>query len=108
MIAKKGDWVQVKRVVLKPEERSSNVPEDTSKVPLEMRLKGYLENESANIGDEVKVKTIIGRTEYGELIAVNPKYDHGFGEHIKELFDAGTELVELLRKVDKEDDHYGQ
>jgi hypothetical protein len=38
MIAKKGDWVQIKRIVLKPEERSSNVPEDTSRVPLEMRL----------------------------------------------------------------------
>jgi hypothetical protein len=93
---------------LKPEERSSNVPEDTSRVPLEMRLKGYLENETADIGDDVEVKTIIGRTEYGTLIAVNPKYDHGFGEHIKELYDAGTELVELLRKINNEDDNHEQ
>ncbi|MGC9383207.1 MAG: 2-amino-4-oxopentanoate thiolase subunit OrtA [Kosmotogaceae bacterium] len=106
MNAKKGDWVQIKRIVLKPEERSSNVPEDTSRVPLEMRLKGYLENETADIGDDVEVKTIIGRTEYGTLIAVNPKYDHGFGEHIKELYDGGTELVELLRKIDNEDDNH--
>lgn len=105
MNAKRGDWVQIKRIVLKPEERSSNVPEDTSEVPLEMRLKGYLENETANIGDDVEVKTIIGRKEYGTLIAVNPKYDHGFGEHIKELYDAGTELVELLRRIDNEDDN---
>ncbi len=104
MIAKKGDWVQIKRVILKPEERSSNVPEDTSEVPLEMRLKGYLEDESANIGDDVKIKTIIGRREHGTLIAVNPAYNHGFGEHIKELFNAGTELVELLRNIEKEDD----
>ncbi|MFO7881878.1 MAG: 2-amino-4-oxopentanoate thiolase subunit OrtA [Kosmotogaceae bacterium] len=104
MVAKKGDWVQIKRVVLKAEERSSNVPEDTSKVPLEMRLKGYLENITANIGDEVKIKTVTGRSENGTLMAVNPTYDHGFGEHIEELFNAGTELVELLRKIDKEDD----
>ncbi|MFW6119309.1 MAG: 2-amino-4-oxopentanoate thiolase subunit OrtA [Petrotogales bacterium] len=104
MIAKKGDWVQIKRVVLRPEERSSNVPEDTSRVPLEMRLKGYLEDESANIGDDVKIKTIIGRYEHGALIAVNPAYDHSFGEHIEELFNAGTELVELLRNIEKEDD----
>jgi sulfur transfer protein SufE len=37
--AKKGDWVQVYRVVLEAGERAPQVPEDTAKVPLEMKVK---------------------------------------------------------------------
>ncbi len=39
--AKKGDWVQIHQIVLKPEERAPQVPEDTKKVPLEFWVKGY-------------------------------------------------------------------
>ena len=42
-MAKKGDWVQIHNIVLKPEERSSALPEDTKKHPLEMWVKGYLQ-----------------------------------------------------------------
>ncbi|MFN3328842.1 MAG: 2-amino-4-ketopentanoate thiolase, partial [Fervidobacterium pennivorans] len=36
-LAKKGDWVQVQVTILHPYERAPQVPEDTKKVPLEMR-----------------------------------------------------------------------
>jgi len=40
-LAKKGDWVQIQVTILHPEERAPQVPEDTKKVPLEMRVKGF-------------------------------------------------------------------
>jgi hypothetical protein len=96
MDAKKGQWVQIYQVVLKAGERSPNLPEDTKKVDLEMRLKGFLE-EDANIGDEVKIKTVIGRTVTGRLESVNPRYDHDFGNPIPELLTVGMEAREILR-----------
>ena len=42
-MAKKGDWVQIHNIVLTPEERSSALPEDTKSHPLEMWVKGYLQ-----------------------------------------------------------------
>lgn len=33
-MAKKGDWVQVRTVVLKAEERTARIPEDTQKCDL--------------------------------------------------------------------------
>ena len=55
MDAKRGDWVRIHNIVLKPEERSTNLPEDTQKVPLEMWTKGELQAD-AEIGDTVTVK----------------------------------------------------
>ncbi len=42
MKAKKGDWVKIHSIVLQPEERAPQVPEDTKKVPLETWVKGFL------------------------------------------------------------------
>ena len=56
-MAKKNDWVQIHIDVLKPEERATNIPEDTRCVPLEMWVKGRLVNESADLGDTVSVVT---------------------------------------------------
>ena len=48
-MAKKGDWVQIHNIVLKPEERSSALPEDTKKHPLEMWVKGYLQADAKEL-----------------------------------------------------------
>ena len=47
-MAKKGDWVQIHNIVLTPEERSSALPEDTKSHPLEMWVKGYLQQDEAH------------------------------------------------------------
>ena len=79
-MAEKNDWVRIHRNVLEPEQRTGKLPEDTKQVPLEMWVKGRLQNESAEIGDEVTVITRAGRSEHGRLIEVNPCYalDYGF------------------------------
>lgn len=85
MKAYKGDWVQIHFIALKPEERSPHLPEDTKKVPFEIRIKGFLEEGKAQIGDTVTIKTPIGRLVKGTLEKINPKYEHNFGDPIPEL-----------------------
>ncbi|MCF6097370.1 2-amino-4-ketopentanoate thiolase [Thermovorax subterraneus] len=93
--ALKGTWVQIHKVVLKPEERSARLPDDTKKVPLEFRLKGFLTHD-ANLGDEVEIETLIGRKVRGKLVKINPMYDHGFGRPVPELLSIGMELRKIL------------
>ncbi len=42
MDAKINDWVIIHNIVLTPEERAPQVPEDTKKVSLEMWVKGFI------------------------------------------------------------------
>ncbi|KGG81493.1 2-amino-4-ketopentanoate thiolase [Caloranaerobacter azorensis H53214] len=94
--AKKGDWVRIYNVVLKPEERAPQVPDDTKKVPLEMWVKGFLLNEEARIGDEVEIETYIGRKIKGKLVEINPYYNHDYGKCIPELLFIGKQLRGIL------------
>lgn len=94
-LIKKGSWVEVHKIVLEPGERAPQVPEDTKKVPLEMIVKGYLKGD-AKVGDEVEITTAVGRVVSGKLTAVNPPYDHGFGEPIPELITIGNEVREII------------
>ena len=84
-MAKKNDWVQIHINVLKPEERAANIPDDTRCVPLEMWVKGHLQNESAELGDTVTIQTKTGRIAEGILCAVNPSFKHNFGDYVPEL-----------------------
>lgn len=84
-MSKKNDWVQIHIDVLKPEERATNIPEDTRHVPLEMWVKGHLQNDEAEIGDLVTIKTKTGRMVEGTMWAVNPSFKHNFGEYVPEL-----------------------
>ena len=83
---KKGSWVQIKKIVLNPEERASNLPEATKKVPLLLWVKGHL-IEDALMNESVKVKTLTGRIEEGELVALNPSYQHTYGNFIPEILE---------------------
>ncbi|ACL70856.1 2-amino-4-oxopentanoate thiolase subunit OrtA [Halothermothrix orenii] len=94
---KAGSWVQVKKIVLEPEERKAKLPEDTKKVPLELRVKGFL-MEDARVGEEVTVKTYIGREIQGILEDPDPSYEHKFGRPVPELIPVGRELREILKK----------
>ncbi len=98
---KKGQWVEIYRVVLSAGQRAPQVPDDTKKVPLEMRVKGFLEKD-AEIGDEVLITTAAGRKVAGKLVAVNPAYTHGFGEPIGELMTVGREVRRIVAQQKKQ------
>lgn len=92
-VVTKGTWVEIKQVVLQPEERAQSLPEDTRKVPYILRASGFLV-EDAEMGGQAKIKTIIGREISGTLITINPSYTHSFGKTIPELLTIGTEFEE--------------
>ena len=95
MKAKKGDWVMVHNIVLTPDQRAPQVPDDTKKVPLEMWVKGHAQAD-AKEGEEVEVKTITGRLVTGTLVEVAPTYAHSFGNYVPELNEIGRQLREIL------------
>ena len=77
---KQGEWVEVHYVVLTPEERSPDVPEDTKKVPLECWVKGWALS-SGTVGNPLKSgprQTAVK----GTLTRVNPGYTHSFGPSV--------------------------
>ena len=96
MKAVKGQWVNVHRLILTSNERAPQIPQDTKNVPLEMWVKGFLINDEASVGEEVKIKTLTGRNETGELVEINPTYRHSFGEFVPDLLQVGIQLRALL------------
>ena len=54
--AAQGTWVEIHRIVLSPEGRARKVPDDTRRVPLEMKVKGFLVRE-AILGEEAEILT---------------------------------------------------
>jgi len=85
----KGKWVEIENIVLKPEERSSNIPEDTKDKPLIMWTRGFVQNENAAVNEIVEIETLSGRTVMGRLVDLNPRYSHDFGDSIHELLETG-------------------
>ena len=94
-MAKQGDWVRIHRVILPAEERTANLPEDTKKVPFEMWVKGHL-LEDGELGDQVRIRTVSGREEYGTLIEVNPQFDVNFGAFVPEVLEMDERLRTAL------------
>ena len=95
-LIEKGTWVEIHTVVLKASERAPQVPEDTRKVPLELRVKGFL-LAPASTGEDAEIETPSGRRLRGKLVQVNPAYTHSFGAPIPELSSIGREVRALLR-----------
>ncbi|XVG95976.1 2-amino-4-oxopentanoate thiolase subunit OrtA [Eubacteriales bacterium KG127] len=94
-MAKKGDWVRIHRIVLKADQRTARIPDDTQKCDLEMWTKGFL-TEDAEIGDEVTVITAVNRKETGKLIEVNPYYTHSYGKFVPEIIQIDKQLREIM------------
>lgn len=84
-----GTWVEIEQTILTPDERAAGLPADTAATPLLMWVDGFLVGEGA-VGQEVSVRTIIGRTHTGTLRRVNPSYNHSFGDTVRELLTIGT------------------
>ena len=81
---KKGTWVQIKLVLLYPDQRSNNIPEVTRLVPLNVWVKGRLIRDG-EIGDTVIVLTVTGRFVSGTLEIAHPTYSHNYGDFVPEL-----------------------
>ena len=92
----RGTWVELHRVVLAPGERAPQVPEETQRVALELRVKGFLVRDAAT-GETAEVMTAAGRRLGGTLERVLPAYEHGFGAPVPELLAVGPELRAILR-----------
>ncbi len=95
MIAKAGSYVEIHSVVLKEGSRPTNIPKDTQEVPLEMWVKGFM-IEDGNIGDCVKIKTVIGREVEGNLVRINPKHHIDYGDCVPELLYITSQLRDIL------------
>jgi hypothetical protein len=92
--ARKGQWVQIHQIILKPSERTAQVPEDTKRVPLEMWVKGFLQADAA-LGELCEIETVTGRRLTGQLTAVEPAYTHGFGNFLPELDQVREQLLRI-------------
>lgn len=92
---KKGTWVEVHNILLHPEKRSSRLPDDSKKVPYEMRARGFLLTD-ASLNEEVEIETLSGRIITGKLSQQEPGYTHGYGPPIVELVNIGEEEKKLL------------
>ncbi|MBR5230191.1 MAG: 2-amino-4-ketopentanoate thiolase [Firmicutes bacterium] len=95
-MAKKGDWVRIHKVVLPAAERTAKIPDDTKQVDFEMWVKGTLQNETAEIGDEVTILTATDRKEVGKLLEVDPYYTHSYGKFVPEIIEIDKQLRAIM------------
>jgi len=95
-MAKKGDWVRINSVVLKAAERTAKIPEDTQQCDFQQWTKGFLQDESASIGDEVTVKTAANRIVKGIMTEEGPYYTHSYGKFVPEIIEIGRQLREIM------------
>ncbi|NLB09429.1 MAG: 2-amino-4-ketopentanoate thiolase [Clostridiales bacterium] len=82
--------------ILTPDERAPQVPDDTKEVSFIALYKGYLQDESANAGDEVTVKTVIGREVKGILTTRDVSPTHTYGKVVPELMKAHEDVREFV------------
>ena len=99
-MVKKGDWVRIHKIILTPEERAPQVPEDTKSVPLELWVKGFALTDG-EMGSQMEVETVTGRKEVGTVVAINPRFDHDFGKFVPELGAIDKQVRGILFGGDK-------
>lgn len=92
---KAGSFVRIHQVILEAKDRTSSIPEDTAKTDLRMWTKGFLKND-AEIGEEVEITTLAGRSETGTLVAHNHMHEVNYGEFVEEILPIGVYLKEKI------------
>jgi len=95
--ARKGSFVRVKCLLLEPGNRKSGIPEDTANVAYEMRVAGYLAEDSSE-GDQVQITTVTGRSVNGALEDAQPAYTHTFGPIDPVLHEVGPRVKAWLKR----------
>ena len=88
----KGTYVKIRKTLLQPEERSSNLPKETTKVPYKMWVKGYTLEES-EMFEYCEIETIDGRKERGRIKEKNPSYKHNYGEYVEEALELRKRIL---------------
>jgi 2-amino-4-ketopentanoate thiolase alpha subunit len=88
-IVAKGTWVEVERVVIRGGERAPGFMKDPLRPPQVVRVSGFL-LEDAELGQHVRIRTIIGNEHSGKLRIENPGYGHSFGNTFPELMRVGA------------------
>jgi hypothetical protein len=96
-VGRAGDWAEIRLVLLAVGERAPGLPADTARVPLEARVKGFLEA-GGRLGEQAAVTTVLGRRVEGTLVRVLPEPGHSFGRPVPELLAVGRELRARLRR----------
>ena len=96
-VGRRGEWAEIRLVLLSPGERAPGLPADTARVPLEARVKGFLEGE-ARPGGKAAVTTVLGRRIEGVFVRALPEPGHSFGQPAPELLPIGGELRARLRE----------
>jgi hypothetical protein len=85
----KGTWVEVERTLVSADRRTPGRPIDPAKLPSYMvRVSGFL-LEEAELGQQVRIRTIIGKVHVGKLRIQSPSYGHSFGHTVPELLQGG-------------------
>ena len=94
-MARIGTWVSVRSTILQAGQRADNIPEDTSAVPLDMWVKGFL-TVDAEIGGQATVRTVTGRVESGILEEIEPTTTVNYGNFVPEVLRIGQDARKIL------------
>jgi hypothetical protein len=85
----KGTWVEVERTFYSAGTRLPSRPLDPALVPSRLlRVSGFL-LEDAELGQQVKIRTILGKIHLGKLRIQSPSYGQSFGHTAPELLRPG-------------------
>jgi hypothetical protein len=85
----KGTWVEVERILVSADRQDPARPVDPAKLPSYMvRVSGFL-LEDAELGQQVRIRTILGKVHLGKLRIQSPSYGHSFGHTVPELMRPG-------------------
>jgi len=95
-LVKKGAWVTIESIVLKPSKRPHSVPDDTRRTDFKKWVNGTLARR-AQLGGPATIITPTGRKESGMLLDVNPSHAISYGTYVPELKKAGDQAREYLR-----------
>ena len=81
----KGTWVEVERNLFSADRSAPSRPLDPAKVPSYLlRVSGFL-LEDAELGQQVRIRTIFGKIHAGKLRIQSPSYGGSFGHTVPEL-----------------------
>ena len=94
-MVKTGTWVSIKSTILSAGQRAANIPDDTSCVPLDMWVKGFLTHD-AEIGGNAEVRTATGRIEAGILEETDPTTTVNYGNFVPEVLKIGQDVRAIL------------
>ncbi len=90
------DFVVIEKIILPVGQRAPQLPEDTAATPLIALTRGWLLDQEARVGDEVRIRTLSGRTVTGRLTNRGTAPVHGYGESVPELLEIHQQVRQLL------------